>query len=190
MPLSPVATPPPALLDFARIIAAAAELRTRAGATEAPYSGRAIIEKCFPHVLVTGGHLPHGVAEVVETRGGKVTIWYNRRMTTGAHRIAVAHGLAHLVFDAPDGRLQCGAASSGRVPAERRADLFAGELLAPLADLDRHFVGGLFPRMPVDRLAFDDEVDHAASKFKIPTGFLRWRLHDLAQLRKTHFRVG
>jgi hypothetical protein len=180
----------PALLDFAGIAAAAAELRERAGVETAPYSGRAIIERCFPHVLVTGGELPRGVAEVVETRGGKATIWYNRRMNTAAHRVAVAHGLAHLIFDAPSGRLECGASSSSAGAPERRADLFAGELLTPFADLDRHFEGEIFPRDPVDRRVFDDEVDHAASKFKVPAGFLRWRLYDLLHLRKTNFRVG
>jgi len=185
------------LVSFGRVVAAAHRLRERAELTKPPYSARTLIERCFPALVVTGESLPRGVFEATTIHDGKRIIVYNRRINTAAQRVAIAHGLAHLLFDLVDkrGRLECHgveareAAGGNHDAVERRADLFAGELLVPFDDLDAHFEGDLFPRSPAARRVFDDDVDHVASTFKVPPGFVRWRLFDLAWLRKTNFHL-
>lgn len=178
------------LVDFSRVVAVTYDLRQRVGKKGSYYSAKEIIEECFPDVMVTGAALPPGIAEVVEVRGGQKTIFYNRRINPMAQRVAITHGLAHLLFDLGPDRRECSRDNErmSTQPIERRADLFAGELLAPLDELDEHF-DEIFPREPVAKQHFDDEVDHVASTFKVPPGFLRWRLFDLAWLRKTNFAL-
>ncbi len=60
-------------------------------------------------------------------------ILYNRRMSTDAQRVAIAHAVAHIIFDGPTG--SCWAADDAR---ELRCDRFAEELLVPLSYLREH----------------------------------------------------
>jgi len=179
------------LLDFVEIAVRAREVRQAAGYTRGPVSARTLMEKCYPDVLVTGQNLPANLMELVEVGRHGRAIYYNRRHNTAAHRVGIIHGLAHLLYDLPASlscplEFQSGATVDVR---ERRADLFAGEVLMPLVELDAKFKGLLFPRDPVDKQAFDDDVDHAASTFKVPPGFVRFRLFDLAKLRSSNFYV-
>lgn len=177
------------LLDLARIMATAADLRAQAGLKEPPFSARHLIEECFPDILVSGAKLPRGVAEVVSVGAeGRRTILYNRRMSTSAHRVGIVHGLGHILFDLHTEPREC-ALSTGRhlLPEEVRADLFAGEILVPFVQLDKLLPHPLFPRDPVARRHFDDMLDHAASTFKVPSAFMRQRARDLQLLRRTRF---
>ena len=141
---------------------------------------------------MTGGDLPRGIAEVVEADDqGDVTLFYNRRINTSAQRVAIAHGLGHIVFG-DLARRRCSADGRHRPAeehAERRADLVAAELLVPLHELDPAAGPELFPREPVAKQAFDDSVDQLASWFQVPPGFVRWRLWDLVHLRRSNFRI-
>lgn len=162
------------LVDFSRVVAVAYDIRQRVGKKGTYYSARTVIETCYPDVMVTGAALPPGIAEVVEVRGGQKTIFYNRRINPMAQRVAIAHGLAHIIFDLGTvERRECLRESERMATSrvERRADLFAGELLAPLDEIDEHFDDDLFPRDPALRQHFDDEVDHIASTFHVPPGF-------------------
>jgi Zn-dependent peptidase ImmA (M78 family) len=171
----------------------AAELRTSAGFKHPPYSARNLLKTCFPDILVTGEKLPRRVAEIVHVIDGKRTILYNRSHSPPEHRVSVLHGLAHIIFDSGAERLQCSLPTGPqrhRAPAEVRADLFAAEVLTPFAELDAFFRGEkLFPRDPIARRHFDDTVDGAASHFNVSVIFMRWRVRDLAHLRRTSFKV-
>lgn len=190
-PQSP-ARRPRRLLDYPRLISVASAFRARAGLDAPPYSSRKIIIANLPSITVTGGLLPAGVLEMSTVgEDGHSRIVYNRRVNHLAQRVAIVHGLAHLLFDLPeDGGRRCGRTYEDMEidRIERRADLFAGELLVPLTDLDGHFDDGLFPQ-DSSRGDWDDYVDHVASTFKVPGGFLRWRLYDLAKLRASHWAV-
>ena len=84
------------------------------------YSTRRIIDACFPGLVVTGRELPEGIHEAVSrTREGGVLV-YNRALPTAAKRFAIAHGLAHLLFD--DGTSACRAGFLGDPDVEARAD--------------------------------------------------------------------
>lgn len=183
------------LLDVVEIIGVARELRRRAGFVAPPYSAKHLLETCFPDVLVTGGNLPRGVTEIVTLNpAGERTIFYNRRSAPGTQRLGIVHGCAHLIWDLIDETRQreCRMAyeDGTHTAMERRADLFAGEILAPLPDLDAMMgESPLFPQESVDKRHFEDTVDHLASRFNLPQGFIRFRLWDLIHFRKTNYFV-
>jgi Zn-dependent peptidase ImmA (M78 family) len=177
------------LISFNRIVTTAHLWRTAAG--DDAGSLRKMILANRPDIVVTGETLPTGVLESVLLAPDRPpVIMYNRRYNQPAQRVAVAHGVAHVLFDVERAvTYACGRAyEDERVDIiERRADLFAGELLCPLEDLDEAFAGAdLFPRSPGPRRKFDDYCDHVASQKRVPVGFLRWRLYDLAKLRGSH----
>jgi Zn-dependent peptidase ImmA (M78 family) len=178
------------LLNILEILSSASGARSRAALTRPPFSTHHIQDACFPDVLVTGDVLPEGVAEMVIEQGDKRTIIYNRRLPVPTQRVAIAHALGHLAFDDAIGNVHRDAVrynSSNMV--ERRADLFAGELLVPLSEIDRVFDTALFPTDPVEVRVFDDAVDRCASLFAVPTRFIRWRLWDLLHLRRSNFFI-
>lgn len=184
------------LLDLATIFAAARDARQSCDFEEPPYSTTVLVEVLLPGVLVTGTHaLPPKVIEQVVVAPEGRTIFYNRKVATGAQRVGIAHAVAHLLFDASGGPMSRGCAinfSSGQLSldtAERRADLFAGEVLLPMVELDALAGPALFPKDPVGAQEFDDLVDQCASRYKVPPGFVRWRLWDLLHLRRTNFFV-
>ena len=179
------------LLDLAQIFATARDLRH--GLIKPPYSAKAMIESHFSNVLVTGEDMPREITERVEVSAdGQRTILYNRKLSTTTHRVAIVHGLGHLIFDLTPTR-QCSLNYRGPVVInepleERRAELFAGEVLVPLHDLD-HILHDepLFPADPVEKRHFDDMLDHAASTFKVPRRFLRRRVKLLEAVRRTPY---
>jgi len=180
------------LLDVARVMSVAADLRTQAGLTTPPYSAKQLIETCFPDILVTGAPLPKGIHEMVTVdEGGRRTIFYNRRISTAAHRVGIVHGLGHLIFDLshPDRHCSMDFRRDRHLSADEvRADLFAGEILVPFIDLDRALGDlALFPSDPAEKRHFHDMLDHAASTFKVPPQFIRHRARDLQHLRRSSF---
>jgi hypothetical protein len=188
------------LLDMAEIIRTARELRDRAALPGPPYSARDLMVTCFPDVLVTGAQLPTGLTELVEAGPRGKVIFYNRKSHPSTHRVGIIHGLGHLLFDlvgdivgteAANKRcaLSFGPHQASQPAAERRADLFAGEILVPLEDLDKMITIELFPTDKIERQHFDDTVDNLASKFNVPVGFLRFRLWDLLQFRRSNFFI-
>lgn len=189
------------LLDYGRIVGRAAYIRHKCnlfGAKPA-YSIRRIIETAFPKIHVTGASLPDGVVEIVEKKGNRQTIFYNRKYNHAMQRVGIAHALYHLIADLKksDGIAECNIAlraleQAGKVttdPVEISCDLFAGELLVPFDVLDKYAPDDLTPRTPAAKAALDDELDHLSSRFNVPREFMEWRLHDLVHLRATHLAL-
>lgn len=150
-------------------------LRDNAEQNEPAFSTSQIIAVAFPRVLVTGFDLQHGIHEATSrARGGEV-ILYQRGLSTAEQRVAIAHGLGHLIYDddAP-----CNRGRAGSPARERRADAFAAELLVPLGDL-----AGVLQHMPskdpAEQSLYLDHVDYLASMFKVPSGLIRSRIRQL-----------
>lgn len=154
----------------------AAELRRCAGQTKPPFSTSIIIEACFPQILVTGFRLPPGVDEIVASCSEGPTILYSRSLSSPEQRHAIAHGLAHLIFDDRSACIRPGRA--GVPKSERRADFFGAELLVPAADLRP-----LVERVPVDtgedREIYLDHVDRLASFFAMPSAVVDLQIRRL-----------
>lgn len=188
-----VAVPPAprSLLDFIAITTRARQLRTASGQARGAISSRLLLETCFPRVRVTGERLPRPVRETVTARpDGSATIVYNRKLDTPTQRVAVVHGLGHLVFDLDEGgELRCDEGAE-LVASERRCDLFAAEVLAPLDEIDALFPGSLRPRSAAGKSALADDVDYVASRLRVPAKLVRERLRDLVWIRKTSWSAG
>lgn len=159
------------------LVRIASELRRRAGLVVPAFSTRQIIDVCFPGTFVAGSVLPDGIDELVTERDGARLIVYSRRLPGPAQRFAIAHALAHILFDdvasaARPGRL-------GIPDVEARCDLFASELLVPLLELAPHV--GRFPAVdPEDHELFLDQVDELASHFAVPAWVIEARIRMLA----------
>lgn len=181
------------LIDPFHLASVARELREQIGATDGDISTKKLIAECFPDVLVQGEKLDLRIMEIAEVSEHGRVIYYNRNHGTPDHRVAIIHGLAHLIFDFVDPqRLECEPAFKTGPSCdvrERRADLFARDVLVPLHELDERFRGQLFPQEPVERRLFDDECDHVASTFRVPTPFLLFCLYDLAKFRSSNYYV-
>lgn len=192
------------LVDYARIIGRATYCRERAGflGADPPYSTRHLLETVFPKIAVAGADLPKGVTEMAVADKGRRALYYARGVQHIHQRVGLMHGLYHHLEDMKsDGELglirECnlserkvGAATHRTDPLELSCDLFAAEVLIPLDVLDRMVPFDVYSRRDeTERRAVMDEVDHLASKFNVPRGFLRWRLHDLHYFRRTHYSL-
>lgn len=144
---------------------AAADLRRRANQTKPAFSTRRIIDACFPDVLVTGAVLRAGVDELVTRREDGPVIVYARALSGPEQRFAIAHALAHLIFDDAAAAARPGCA--GTAACEARADAFAAELLVPLEELIP-FVARRPSTDPEDHEVYLDMVDEIASRFVVP----------------------
>lgn len=158
----------------------ATSLRRRSEQLEPPYSTRQIIETCFPGTVVTGRMLDRATDEVVQvdqhafrSHRAPHIIVYNRRRSTAARRYAIAHALAHIIFDGKRWRNR-----HANPDAELRCDRFADELLVPLAVL-REYVCK-WPDDP-DRETFLDMRDQIASHFHVPSKVIA---RQIAELRR------
>lgn len=149
----------------------ASDLRELAGERTPAYRTRALVEAVFPGTLVTGGHLPDGIDEMVTRTTDGPLIVYRRSLPGPEQRLVIAHALAHLVFD--DDR-------PGVPEIEARADAFAVELLAPLAA-----VRSLVTRWPCrdadDHELYLDHVDEIASRFAVPAHVIDSQIRRLRQ---------
>lgn len=153
----------------------ASDLRLRAKQTSPAYSTSQIIAMAFPEVLVTGYELPRGIDEAVSRMTRGPVLLYRRGISTADQRVAIAHGLAHLIYDddAP-----CVRGRAGSPMRERRADAFAGELLVPLDELAK--VLRVMPsKDPDEQQLYLDHVDYLASMFKVPSSMIRKRIREL-----------
>jgi Zn-dependent peptidase ImmA (M78 family) len=159
----------------------AAELRIKAGQSRPAYSTRAIIDKCFPGTLVTGRVLPQGILEIVSRTSEGPVIIYSRHLAGPRQRYAIAHAMAHLLFDSADSA--CRPQFTGESAVEERADRFADELLVPLACLKplvtRH--PPLRPDGP-DHELYLDAVDEISSVFHVPSYVIDRRIRLLISL--------
>lgn len=142
----------------------AEEMRRRAGQDEPAFSTRAIVDACFPDAIVTGRELPVGVQDMVTLTERGPLIVYRRGIAAADQRFAIAHAVAHLMFDLVDGARP----AFDNAEVEARADDFALELLAPLAELEPYV--GRFPDegTEVERELYLDQVDEIASHFNVP----------------------
>lgn len=138
-----------------------------------------MLDTCFPDVVVTGRVLPIGFNEVVARTPEGPIIIYNRHMPVARQRLAIAHALAHLLFD--DESSCCRPGFVGDNLVEDRADRFARELLVPLLDLRL-----LVVRWPSnDNAAHEcylDHVDELASHFNVPSYVIDERIRELVSL--------
>lgn len=154
----------------------AAALRLRADEVDPAFSTRALIGKCFPGTMVTGANLPDGIDEMVSWSHHGPVIVYQRKLSGPQQRFAIAHAMAHLLFD----RDSDGASLErlGDPVTEMRADAFAAELLAPL-----HLVAEcarLTPSDdPEDHEIYLDHVDEIASMFAVPADIIDSRIRML-----------
>ena len=146
----------------------AQDLRSRSGQTKPAYSTRAIIRECFPGTVVTGRRLPSGVLEVVSRTADGPIIIYSRDSSGPRQRYAIAHAMAHLMWDGAGSA--CRPQFTGCVAAEARANDFADELLVPMACLEP-----LAKREPPpksegpDHELYLDTVDEISSVFHVPS---------------------
>lgn len=160
------------------LVEKAAELRLLAGLKEPGYSTRAIMDVSFVDVVVTGRRLPPGVHEIVARTDEGPIIIYSRDLPVAKQRYAIAHALAHLLFDGADS--QCGPGFVGDPVCEARADQFAEELLVPLTDLRLHV-----RRWPAsnenhpDHEYYLDQCDEIASHFNVPSYVVDKRIREM-----------
>lgn len=165
-----------------RALSAIAEsLRRRSDQTEPAFSTRQIIDACYPGTIVTGRVMPQSVHEMVlvdeaafRSHRAPHVIFYSRTLSTEQQRYAIAHGLAHIIFDGAHG--SCWEPHDER---ERRCNAFADELLVPLRML-REYIS-LWPDA-ADREAYLDQVDQISSHFHVPQLVIDRRIR---QLRRT-----
>lgn len=165
----------------ATLASIAESLRRRADQVEPAYSTMQIIEACFPGTVVTGRVFRPGIDEMVcvdarafRTHRAPHVIYYNRNLETSHQRYAIAHALAHIIFD--------GAGHDGRCAfddeRERRCDAFADELLVPLVEL-RPYVCTFPSADPMENEAYLDMRDQIASHFNVPREVVSRRIEEL-----------
>lgn len=169
------------MVSFPTLVEVAAELRNRAGQTVPAFSTRQIVEASFPDTLVTGRVLPDGIREVVSRSPEGPVILYARGLSTGMQRFAIAHALAHLLFD--DHRSFCEPGRPGVASVEKRADHFAAELLVPLAELRPH-VHCWPSRDETEQEIYLDMVDEISSHFGVVAEVIDRRIRELRSLGK------
>lgn len=161
---------------MSKLVAVAADLRRRAGQVEPAFSTRQIVEACFPGTLVTGSALPPGIEEMVSRRREGPVIVYSRSLPGPSQRFAIAHALAHLLFD--DERAAACAGRPGIRAHEERADAFAAELLAPLDEIEP-YVGRYASEDFEEHELYLDQVDEIASHFVLPARVIDRRIREL-----------
>jgi hypothetical protein len=163
-------------MHLSTLVEIAANLRHKSNQHDPSFSTRLIIDACFPNALVTGRELPPGIDEAVSVTPAGATILYRRGLPTSSQRFAIAHGLAHVLFDRVRGG--CRPGSAGHKSREDRADRFAAELLVPLSIL-REYVGRFPSEDPVEQEKYLDQVDEIASHFHVPSGLINKRIIEL-----------
>lgn len=165
------------------IAAIAESLRRRSDQVEPSFSTRQMIDVCFPGTIVTGRTMPRQVHEMVlvdqdafRSHRAPHTIFYSRRLTTPFQRYAIAHALAHIIFDGANG--SCWRKHDER---ERRCDAFADELLVPLRSL-REYVCVWPGHEGEDHERYLDQVDQIASHFHVPQRVINRRIRELPRI--------
>lgn len=162
----------------------AASLRRRSEQVEPAFSTRQIIDECFPGTIVTGRRLPPDVDELVKvdklafrTHRAPHVIYYNRDLPSADQRYAIAHAIAHIVFD---GARRRGCAEDAR--REIRCDRFADELLVPLVEL-RPYISVFPSHDPEKNETYLDQVDQIASHFHAPARVIDKQIREIRRAR-------
>jgi IrrE N-terminal-like domain len=165
--------------NYPALGAIAASLRRRSGQVKPRYSTRQIIESCFPGTIVTGRTLPavcHESVSVDEaafrSHRAPHVIVYQRALSGPEQRYAIAHAVAHIIFD---GKRGCDTHDAAR---ELRCDRFADELLAPIEELNR-FIKVWPSRDLQANETYLDQVDQIASHFVLPASVIDQRIQSL-----------
>jgi len=167
------------------IAAIAESLRRRSDQSEPAFSTRQIIDVCFPGTIVTGREMPRQVHEMVlvdpdafRSHRAPHIIFYSRKLSTPSQRYAIAHALAHIIFDGANG--SCWRRNDER---ERRCDAFADELLVPLTALGEYVC--VWPgHVGDDHERYLDQVDQISSHFHVPQRVIDRRIRQLRRLVK------
>jgi Zn-dependent peptidase ImmA (M78 family) len=149
----------------------ARDLRQRAQLFRPAFSTKTLVSVACPSALVTGDELPVGVDEAVSRVDEGFVILYRRGLSGPEQRMAIAHGLAHILFD--EGRTRCSDALR-----ERRADRFSEELLVPLDELTK-VLEVLPSKIAKEQRLYLDHVDQLASFFNVPSLVIRSRIRTL-----------
>lgn len=165
-------------MHLSTLVEIAADLRRKAQQSEPAFSTQQIVSACFPDAVVTGHPLPPNIDEAVSRTSDGVVILYRRGLSTAEQRVAIAHALAHLLFDGPEAA--CMPGRVGIAEAEARADAFAAELLVPLVELHPHV--SVLPDAG-DEAIYLDQVDLIASFFHVPAALIDRRIRDLCASR-------
>jgi Zn-dependent peptidase ImmA (M78 family) len=162
------------------IAAIAASLRRRAEQNEPAFSTRQIIDVCYPGTIVTGRTMPRAMHELVlvdeaafRSHRAPHTIFYSRTLPTCDQRYAIAHALAHIIFDGANGSCW-----NRNVERERRCDAFADELLVPLETM-REYIAVWPSEEHADKERYLDQVDQIASHFHVPQRVIDRRIREL-----------
>jgi Zn-dependent peptidase ImmA (M78 family) len=156
------------------LVDVAAQLRERANQTEPAFSTQQIVAVCFPDALVTGHPLPLDIDEAVSRTSDGIVILYRRGLSTGEQRLAIAHAIAHLLFDGPESA--CRPGCCGVLENEQRADAFAAELLVPLSGLAEYVT---YLPGECEEGIYLDQVDQIASHFQVPSALIDSRIRQL-----------
>lgn len=162
------------------VVGVASDLRARARQNVPAFSTKAILAEAFPDALVTGRTLPDGIDEVVSITATGPVILYRRELTIPAQRFAIAHAIAHLIFDRDAG--VCRPGYVGDPERESRADHFACELLVPFVVLLPMIEAQPTDTVSVSREVYLDHVDDLASRFHVPAWVIDQRIRELAAL--------
>jgi Zn-dependent peptidase ImmA (M78 family) len=164
------------MVSCKQLVEVAADVRRQAGLDTPSFSTKTIVDACFPDAVVTGRILPIGFNEVVARTPEGPVIIYSRQLPVAKQRLAIAHAVAHLLFD--DDSSCCRPGFVGESHVEDRADRFARELLVPLGSLS-----ALVQRWPSnDNAAHEvylDHVDELASVFNVPSYVIDERIREL-----------
>lgn len=157
-----------------------------------PFSTTTVTERLFPELAIHGAPLDQFARiEVFHeplASGKQAIITYDDRSAHPTHRFSIAHEIAHWAFDFrcgknPSAVVQCG--ERGKSEAERRADYFAAELLAPLWILDGHCRFKLGELEDADdRAEQRNGTQRLASRFNVSLKCMQLRLRDLALWRQ------
>jgi len=111
------------------------------------------------------------VHEAVSRTETGVVLIYRRSLTIPEQRVAIAHGVGHLVFDMH----QHVTGFVREAFRERRADAVAAELLVPLDDLAPR-LRCLPSRVAQEQQIYLDHVDELAGLFAVPARLIRDRI--------------
>jgi Zn-dependent peptidase ImmA (M78 family) len=155
-------------------------LRSHAGQVVPPFNAYGIIEARWPTAVITGRELPIGIDEVVSITEDGALIIYGRSLSTAERRFAIAHAMAHLMFDLAGNPRRGVIIEPER---EARADRFAQELLVPDRVLMRHLA--MWPSDCLDREMYLDQVDHIAATFHVPPDVIDKRIRELETVAKS-----
>lgn len=146
-------------------------LRTITHQSEPPFSVEDLLG-AWPDAVAVGRVLPDGIDELMSIDSQGVLIVYRYGLSSSEQRMAVAHALAHLIYDVGVDGVVAGVPFT--VERRSRADEFARELLAPdrLLEAEVHV-------WPQDGDAYDVQVDSIAQHFGVPYIVIDQRIREL-----------